>query len=245
MTSHRHYGSAINVEVQTTYSYRNDPNNIYDQLSDVLGFDLITTRDLESYVEKDVEKTLDYAVEIAQDFVDSQHPVPGNSGKYEGTHRLKENIRKQMYTSSGGSGGRLVADAKDHRGRPYAGHIEYGYTDRGGNPRGPWPFLRPAMRLAVSATRANFADTVARGILNLGDMHLTIGARDARTNIMSVFGTTSNAMSEFKQSYQRYETIYNGAGQGRWDEAYNGIGFSSGVDWGYSSYGYNWDSGEL
>lgn len=244
MTRHSYSGSAINVTIENTYTYQNKEYDDFSEISDVLGFNLLTAKDLTLYVKKDVKGTLDYAVELAKGFVDTQHPA-GISGKYQTTHNLSQSIRAEMETSTGANGGRLVADAKDPRGRPYAGHMEYGYTDRGGNPRGPWPFLRPAMRLALSATRANFADTIAREILNLGDANLTIGSRDAASNLRSAFGSQMNAINTVRQGYQSFETKHYGTGQGRWDNAYNGIGFASGNSWGSTASGWNWDTGEL
>jgi len=235
----RHTGSAIGVTVENTYEYQGHQFDDFDDITTILNFNLNTARDLNSY-NRNVEATLKYAVEIARDFVSSTHPS-NPAGKYQTTDNLMRSIKYDMTNSWGGNGGRLYADAKDHRGHPYAGHIEYGYTDRGGNPRGPWPFLRPAMRLALSATRYDFAQTMES--LMLGEGELSIGSKNARESVRNFYGSTRGATSSIKGNYQSFSDRDHGSG--RWGEAYNGIGFKSGESFGYTASGYSWMEGQL
>lgn len=235
-------GSAIDIRLENTYEYRNKRYNDFNEISDILNFNLNTVRDLRSY-DKDVEATLKYAKEIAQQFVDSMHPTnPG--GRYQTTRNLRGSISYDMSTTNGGNGGRLFANAKDYRGRPYAGHIEYGYTDRGGNPRGPWPFLRPAMRLAASATRYDFARTMEDLMFgNYRDGSITIGSKNARQSVANLYGSTRAATSTIRDSFQSYyDQAYGG---GRWGDATNGIGFASGEYSGYTTTSWGWSDGSL
>lgn len=238
----RYTGSAIRVDFENTYEYRGHKYDDMNEIVDMLNFNLHMAQDISNYT-KDVEATLEYAVEIAQDFVESTHPSnPG--GKYQTTHILASSIHYDTQTSGGGTGGRLYADASDSRGHRYAGHIEYGYTDRGGNPRGPWPFLRPAMRLAIAATKYNFEQTMANlitGDFNQGQM--SIGSKNARQSVANLYGSTRNARNEIKEQYQR-----NGdrsIGRDRWSRADNGIGFKSGESWGYRASEWSWNEGSL
>ena len=235
--TYRHTGSAIRVDFENTYEYRGHQFDKFDDLIDMLNFDLHTAEDIRNY-DKDVEATLKYAVEIAKEFVNSTHPSnPG--GKYQTTRRLAESIKCDKQTSNGGTGGRLFADAVDERGHKYAGHIEYGYTDRGGNPRGPWPFLRPAMRLAVSATKYNFQQTMANlicGEFNQGQM--SIGSKNARQSVANLYGSTKEATKTIRENF----TTEKGS---RWNLAENGIGFKSGKTIDYYAGSWSWGEGLL
>ena len=194
MPKYAHAGSAINVELDITYEYVGHSKN-EGRLENLLNFDLLTSKDIRDYTKKDVDATLQYAVELAKEFVSSTHPVNPYS-HYQTTNKLRDSIKYDKEASDGGYGGRLYADAADNRGHKYAGHIEYGFTDRAGIPHGPWPFLRPAMRIALSATRYDFAQSVAEGILYDGPSgirsinRINIGSKNAREQVSSVFGST-------------------------------------------------------
>ncbi len=230
MTKYSHSGSAINVELDITYDYIGHKKN-EGELENLLNFDFLTKNDIREYTKKDIDSTLKFAVELAKEFLDSTHPVNPYS-HYQTTKNLRDSVKYDKQASDGGYGGRLYADAADNRGHKYAGHIEYGFTDRAGLPHGPWPFLRPAMRIALSATRYDFAQSVAEGLLYGGSTgirsveKLNIGSKNAREQVMSVFGSTNNAVRSFRSAYQTKGR------EGRWDLAKNGIGYKSGVKWG-------------
>jgi len=241
----RHTGSAIRVDFENTYEYH---GHEYDNAEDFLGtlnYNLNMVRDIKAYTKKDVEGTLKYAVELAKEFVDSTHPVNPYT-HYKKTGNLRDSIKYDTQTARGGSGGRLYADAQDSKGHRYAGHIEYGFTDRAGIPHGPWPFLRPAMRLALGATRANFAQSmtdVMFGEINKG--YMTIGSKDARSQISQVLGGNRGAVDRMRSEFQSFEERYQGRGEGRWGSAENGIGFKSGVQWGFTADSESWNEGRL
>lgn len=244
MAARRYTGSAIRIDFENTYEYH---GHMYDGAEDFLGtlnYDLNMARDIHLY-KKDVEKTLEFAVELAKEFVDNSHPVNPYTA-YEATHKLSDSIKYDTSTSSGGTGGRLYADAQDKKGHRYAGHIEYGFTDRAGIPRGPWPFLRPAMRLALSATRADFADTMSNVISgNFNQGYMTIGSKNARSQVNALFGNTRNATDMIRRSFQDYSDTQNKGSYGRWAIAENGIGFKSGISWGFTADDESWSEGRL
>lgn len=244
MTTYRSTGSAIRIDFENTYEYQGHAYDDMDSVIGLLNFNLNTAKDLNMY-NKDVESTLKYAVQLAKEIVDSTHPVNPYT-HHRKTNSLRNSIKYDMSTLGGGHGGRLYADAKDSRGHKYAGHIEYGFTDRAGIPHGPWPFLRPAMRIALSATRYDFAQTMEDligGNFNRG--YMSIGSKNAKQNVAKLFGGNSGAINAMKGTFQTFEEKYEGAGEGRWGIAENGIGFKSGVEWGYTASSESWSSGWL
>ena len=243
------FGSAIGVEIENTYEYLghefDDPEDLFGP-NGLLNFDLHMKKDIREYTNKDVEETLKFAAELAKEFVDAQHPANPYT-HYKATKNLRNSIYYDTETSQGGYGGRLYANAMDSRGHKYAGHIEYGFTDRAGLPHGPWPFLRPAIRMALSATRANFADSVSKGLLygEITYSQRSIGSRNARENFVSVFGGVGRGARSIQKEFQSFGTKYQGKGEGRWDYAQNGIGFKSGVQWGDRASSIDWMDGSF
>jgi len=244
MTTYRSTGSAVRVDFENTYEYQGHEFDDMESVIGLLNFNLHTAQDINMY-SKDIESTLKYAVELAKEIVDSTHPVNPYT-RHKKTNSLRDSIKYDTSTLGGGSGGRLYADAKDSRGHKYAGHIEYGFTDRAGAPHGPWPFLRPAMRMALSATRYDFAKTMENLIGgNFNSGYMSIGSKNARANVHSLFGSNRGAIDAMKRDFQSFEERYHGAGEGRWSSAENGIGFKSGVEWGFTADPESWSSGWL
>lgn len=212
------------AQVETTYEYLGHSFDNMDEVANLLNFNLKMSQDAHLY-KTDVERTLKHAVEIARQFVDENHPVSPYSA-YQTTHKLRNSIKYDTTTLGDGAGGRLYADATDSRGHRYAGHIEYGFTDRSGIPRGPWPFLRPAMKLAAAASKKDFSQTMANiamfGFAEDGG-RLTFGGRDAISQINN-WGGIGSATRAVHQAYQDY-----GKGGNSWHGAANGIGYVTGV----------------
>ena len=242
MAEFRSTGSAIRIDFENTYEYQGHSFDNIESMVGLLNFNFHTAQDIQSYTKKDVEATLKYAVEIAKEILDTNHPVNPYT-HYKKTGSLRDSVKYRTTTSHGGTGGSIYADAKDSRGHKYGGHIEYGFTDRAGIPHGPWPFLRPAMRLALSATRYDFADTMAdvlTGRFNQG--YMSLGSKNARQNVQSVFGSTRNAVDYLRSEFHGDR---NSSYQGRWNLAENGIGFKSQVNWGYRADSTSWGEGWL
>lgn len=60
---------------------------------------------------------------------------------------------------------RFYNDAKNSRGQPYAGHLEYGFHDRGGNLVPARPFMRPAFYAVAEGSKGNFRG-IMKGLLD-------------------------------------------------------------------------------
>ena len=80
---------------------------------------------------------------------------PGNTGRLY--HGIKSNVEK--------NGVRFYNDARNDRGQPYAGHLEYGFHDRGGNLVPARPFMRPAFYAVSEASKGNFRG-IMKGLLD-------------------------------------------------------------------------------
>ena len=97
---------------------------------------------------------------------------------------------------------KLIAPARDPKTKhPYAGHIEYGFTDRGGSPRGPWPFLRPAVRLAAKASTGLLADGFIQSFTNdfrYGSNRLEFGRSNMRIDKSSARSITRSTREAIK-----------------------------------------------
>ena len=199
-----------------------------DEFSNVLGYNLEMTKNVWEY-DRDIEYCLQDAVAIAREFVDAMHPTATST--HEPTHKLAESINYSITPTAGSgyAGGRLYANAVDNRGHPYAGHIEYGFTDRIGIPHGPWPFLRPAMRLAAAASQKNFGDTLSQIITQgFSDTNvIRFGSHDAYNNIANARAVPKVARTYGKTAggTGKWSSMYGS----RWSNAKNGIGFKSGV----------------
>ena len=126
--------------LETKYEYAGsefyDPSEFYD----FLKYNLEMTQDTQTY-QKYMPDIGKLAVQFAQDLVVSN-----------GTYRTGK-LHDSIHWAPNSTGITLFANARDSRGSAYAGHIEYGFVGRDGMPHGPWPFLRPAMRMAAEASQ--------------------------------------------------------------------------------------------
>ena len=145
-------GRNIAVDIETVYEYAGSQFFDPDVFLDHLAYNLNMAKDIDLY-KTDVRAIADEIVSIAQDFIIE-------NGTYE-DGELWRNVR---WTKTP-NGIQLYDDARDKYGRAYAGHIEYGFTDRAGMPHGPWPFLRPAMRIGAEMSTGIIGDHMASNIL--------------------------------------------------------------------------------
>jgi len=77
------------------------------------------------------------------------------------TGRLYHGIKSEVE----GNNVRFYNDARNDRGQAYAGHMEYGFHDRGGNLVPARPFMRPALYAVSEASKGNFR-SIMTGLLN-------------------------------------------------------------------------------
>lgn len=145
-------GRNIAVDIETVYEYAGSEYYNSRDFLDHLAYNLNMAKDIDLYV-TDIESIADEIVSIAQDFI-------VENGTYQ-DGELWRNVKWRKI----GKGIQLYDDARDDYGRAYAGHIEYGFTDKAGMPHGPWPFLRPAMRIGAEMSTGIIADHMASNIL--------------------------------------------------------------------------------
>lgn len=235
----------VSATVENTYEYAGHSYDSMDAISNLLNFNLKTTRDVTTYT-MDVELIMKEAQSLAKRFVKTNHPVPYSP--HQPTDKLYGSIRYDLQTSSGGTGARLFADAVDEYGHKYAGHIEYGFTDKLGIPHGPWPFLRPALRMATEASRGRLVQHMAGvalygdGALKFEDIahngKLFFGGRKVEDQIRNAGGRAS-LVSEMRKGYG------STPGSKKWEGARNGIGYVSKVKSGYTVTDDQYKWGEL
>lgn len=216
-------GRYIEVDVENTYEYRGYNVESLDEVANTLNYNLRMASDPKSYV-TDVEEIMKLAKSLAQSFVASNHPVPGS--RHQSTRRLYDSINYDMEPSNGGTGARLYANAADKYGRKYAGHIEYGFTDKSGIPHGPWPFLRPAMRIAAEASTGSLADHMSEITLYGGAFSHHGELKFGRKNLYSQMTQSGGRRNVISQTRKGYGATSKGKS---WSNAKNGIGYRSGA----------------
>lgn len=200
-------GANASAFIETKYEYAG--NEFYDpsQFYDFLKYNLEMAKDTKTYQQymPDIGKL---AVQFAQDLVIS-------NGKYK-TGRLHDSI----HWAPNSTGITLFANARDNRGSAYAGHIEYGFVGRDGMPRGPWPFLRPAIRMAAEASQGMLADEVAHAILwGRSNPVLSFGRADI-SHLLG--GHNINNRAAYTNQTGRQFGAWQGANN-RWTGAQHGI----------------------
>lgn len=145
-------GRNVTGTIETIYEYAGSQYYNSADFLDHLAYNINTAQDIDSYA-TDIAAIADETVAIAREF------ILENGTYQDGT--LYRNVKWRKINN----GFQLYDDARDKRGRPYAGHIEYGFTDRAGMPHGPWPFLRPAMRIAAEMSTGAIGDHAVSNIL--------------------------------------------------------------------------------
>lgn len=211
-------GRNISVEIENVYEYRGSSSYTPEGLFNHLAYNLNMAQDMNSY-KTDVSAIADKAVEIARDFV-----------------QRNGNVRTGALLNSIGwepkdNGFRLFAKV------PYSGHIEYGFTDRGGQKRGPWPYLRPAMRIAGEMSTGVIGDHAAQIILNgPGPYHLGKGKTGMFFGRHNINMTANSAVSKTAKGFGS-----KGVGNSKrtaWTGITSGAGYMSGKS--DMDYGHYW-----
>lgn len=208
--------------IETVYEYAG--SRYYNPMDflDHLAYNINTAQDIDQYA-TDIAAIADETVEIAREF------ILENGTYQDGT--LYRNVKWRKIEK----GFQLYDDARDSRGRPYAGHIEYGFTDRAGMPHGPWPFLRPAMRIAAEMSTGAIGNHMASNILygigsgNIlqlgrrslsGRDHVVGGLNTIRDRTRSSFGSR-NKVNIWEGQSKRNLGLQNTY---RWRDAKHGVG---------------------
>lgn len=179
----------ILLDIEMEYEYQNT-KEVFDVMSgesttipgfatDLL-FNLNALQDMDNY-KQDMEEVANLLRELALGYIQQngtiREPSPSITNLRDGLFSYVENETIQFGDN-----------ATDERGRKYAGHIEWGFTDRAGVGRGPWPFMRPALEMGSEITRGILAERMAEIAVYGPDTHanrhydgrLRIGHRDVR-----------------------------------------------------------------
>lgn len=236
-------GANLMADFEIDYEYAGHEFDSFDDFTNLLSANLYFAQDTRN-VATDVEHIMKQAVEYARSFL-------RNNGNVQ-TGRLLDSITAEP-VGSGGDHWRLVAPARDARGHLYAGHIEYGFTDKMGQARGPWPFLRPAMRIAAHESTGDLAEKMKLLVLYGADDRLNIFKYGSGRLAL---GRTGASHSNYKanQIYHKMSNAYRGNDSNpnkSWGRAYNGYngrdlsGNSVRNDYSISSWSYDWEAGHL
>ena len=233
-------GADLIADLDVQYQYQghdfDDPNDF----TNLLSFNFEFARDVNNYA-TNIEHIMKQAESYAKSFVRQNQTYR--------TGRLHDSIQASPTSKSSWT---LRAPARDGRGHLYAGHIEYGFTDKAGQSHGPWPFLRPAIRLAAMDSRGELADALAYNLLYGDDLnggHPSWKVAFGRSG--NIF-TNQKGASAHKQMSQNYRGQDNSGKTRQWGTARNGFndyggrypkGTSSNI-WSTSTNEF-WDFGDL
>lgn len=151
------------VRTETNYEYRNGLIGIQSDIEEKTNVLINNFLTFSTYFEssqwsrgemqniaKQLEETGKYFAKL-QGFGSG----PTTQGNYD-TGRIRFNTGNLVNGIKADSDGRWVRfynDATNSRGQPYAGHLEYGFHDRGGNFIQARPFMRPAFYAVANASK--------------------------------------------------------------------------------------------
>lgn len=172
-------GRDVLLDLELEYEYMGHSTNEWNDISNLMELNLThATKDL-SYLATDFDIIKNNMVKLAREFLAQN----GNIRTGELWKSVKAEIKGNQISLSA-----PVRDPKD--GHPYAGHIEFGFTDRAGGSHGPWPFLRPAVHLAAQESTGMLGDSFAQGLLHGGNFN----AMSSPTGRMA-FGRTDRVVT--------------------------------------------------
>ena len=215
-------GRNIAVDIETVYEYAGSEYYNPQDFLDHLAYNLNTAKHIDLY-KTDVERIANEIVSIAKDFIIE-------NGTYQ-DGELWRNV-KWRKTSSGIQ---LYDDARDKYGRPYAGHIEYGFTDKAGMPHGPWPFLRPAMRIGAEMSTGAIADHMASNILyGIGNSNRIYFGRKNLSDSARLAGGREMIRHDVRAAYDSRNKVNIWHGRAR-----SNMGLQNKYRWRDASHGIN------
>lgn len=215
-------GRNIAVDIITKYEYAGSEYYNPEDFLSHLAYNLNMAQDIDVY-KTDVRAIADEIVSIAQDFIIEN-----------GTYQDGELWRNVKWTQIS-NGIQLYDDARDKYGRPYAGHIEYGFTDKAGMPHGPWPFLRPAMRIGAEMSTGMIADHMASNILyGIGNNNRIYFGRHDLRDAAILAGGKGNIRDRVRTSYGSRNKVNIWHGQAK-----SNMGLQNKYRWRDASHGIN------
>ena len=232
-------GANVIAELDIDYQYLGHDYDDPNDFTNLLEVNLLFAKDTSNY-STNIAHIMKQAEEYAKSFV--KQNLTWDTGRLHDSIIAED--RGNMWT--------LHAPARDEHDHLYAGHIEYGFTDKAGQAHGPWPFLRPAVRLAAMDSRGELADALAYNMLYgsviNGSTPWKIGFGRSGASFSKEKGVQS--FKNMSKAHQRYDAKNNKTIE--WGKAKNGFNDYGGrFDKGTSSNRWStgtsefWDWGEL
>lgn len=229
----RYSGANALLEVDVQYEYHGHQANSFEEVVNLMNISLVHNngRDLIDMA-TDFELIAKNMEELAKSFI-----------LQNGTYKTL-NLYKSVKATVNGHTVNLNAPARDSRGHPYAGHIEYGFTDKLGIPHGPWPFLRPAVRLAAADSRNQIGQSVAAFLADEIDSKGRIAF--GRSGNIVTPKRASNIAQSTREQFGAGRTNLKGISNNRhWTVANHGIKGKSDDIFFHTSDQYIWKEGAL
>lgn len=225
MASYGGSDALLNLDIQ--YEYQGHFTDSFEEIVNMMNISLVHDKKNLVDMVTDFDQIGNNMKELAKSFLIQ-------NGKYK-TGNLYNSIGYQII----GHTLNLNAPARDKRGHPYAGHIEYGFTGRDGIPRGPWPFLRPAVRLAAADSRDQLGEALASFLAN----------ETLMKNGKMRFGRSGNSINSYNSNRVVKETQYRFGSHKfnnrQWETANHGIKSKNQDSFFHQSNDYKWRTGEL
>lgn len=225
MASYGGSDALLNLDIQ--YEYQGHFTDSFEEIVNLMNISLVHDKKNLVDMVTDFDQIGNNMKELAKSFLIQ-------NGKYK-TGNLYNSIDYQII----GHTLNLNAPARDKRGHPYAGHIEYGFTGRDGIPRGPWPFLRPAVRLAAADSRDQLGEALASFLVN----------ETLMKNGKMRFGRSGNSINSYNSNRVVKETQYRFGSHKfnnrQWETANHGIKSKNQDSFFHQSNDYKWRTGEL
>lgn len=232
-------GADVVAELDIDYNYQGHDFDSFDDITNLMQINLMFAKDTSNY-KTDIAHIMKQAEEYAKSFV--KQNLTWDTG----------NLHNSIVAEDHGDVWTLHAPARDERGHLYAGHIEYGFTDKAGQAHGPWPFLRPAVRLAAMDSRGELASSIAQKALygdtinGLTPWKIAFGRSGTRFREGKSQGAFKNMSKNYQRQDEKTGKMIN------WGKARNGFNDYGGrFDRGTSSNRWStgtsefWDWGEI
>lgn len=215
-------GSDVLLDLELSYEYMGHRTEEWNDIANLMEINLRhATTDL-SYLKTDFDKIKENMETLAREFL-AQNGNIRTGALYDS---VKAKVKGNSIT--------LSAPARDPRnGHPYAGHIEFGFTDRGGQAHGPWPFLRPAVHLAAQESTGMLGDSFAQSLLYGENFHamshpsakgkagrLAFGRTDKRIRANRARNLAQGTREHFNSGKQQPHSKNNTK---QWNDANHGI----------------------
>ncbi len=234
MAGRGYSGRNVLLDLKVEYEYQNvvrDEYGGYISGGLLKEFELrlshINGRNLSEFV-TDFDEIADDMKKLARAFLDKNiYERPQHPKAPLRTHELYESVEALPI----GDSIILKAPARDYKGRAYAGHIEYGFTLRDGRPRGPWPFLRPAARLAAARSTGPIGENLSQYLRDVlaGEETLEFGRYpNDKDNVDKLASTVRNRL---------------GGGNKGWAKANHGIRKKKDSYFYHETNDYDWNAG--